>query len=147
MATRRCQNCHALLDGAAKNCPECSTHLDEDSVYESAEITEASPPTTPPQEHRSNLRGDPVLSCFFLAMSIGMAAAALYLYRDFADWEATGGTRRIHWLGALLYRIGGKWTIIGVGILLSGFLLYAAVGTYFRLSGFRPKAKGDARPQ
>ncbi|MFO0929174.1 MAG: hypothetical protein U0736_19485 [Gemmataceae bacterium] len=85
--------------------------------------------------------GGPAIVLLLFAFSAVMAAAAVYLYHDFMAWEATGGTRKIHWLGAILYRIGGKWAIVGLAIFWAVLFLAAAIATAFA----RPRGKGDRK--
>lgn len=51
-------------------------------------------------------------------------AFSVFLFWYFAHWENEGGTARMWWVLAILYKIGGKWLASGlvgfVGILVSG---------------------------
>ncbi|MCU0353632.1 MAG: hypothetical protein MUD08_07845 [Cytophagales bacterium] len=66
----------------------------------------------------------------YLAVGLGLIALAVYLFFEFTNLETNGGSMRIHWLAALLYKIGGKWVtclvmgIIGLGSMYLGYEQY-----------------------
>lgn len=59
-----------------------------------------------------------------LGFGLFMIGISVFLYYFFTDMETNGGSRRIHWLVAVLYNIGGKWitcSVFGlIGVLLIG---------------------------
>ena len=66
----------------------------------------------------------------FLILGMVMTAGSVFVFWDLAEWEAdpTGGTKSMHWLAALLYRIGGKWLlsalVLAVGVILTVASIY-----------------------
>jgi len=66
-------------------------------------------------------------STWWKTMGIGLliVGATVFLYFFFTDLETTGEARRIHWLIALMYNIGGKWvtcSVVGMlGIVVTWF--------------------------
>ncbi len=49
-------------------------------------------------------------------------AAVLFWY--FSNLEESGGTRRINWIVAIIYKIGGKWTVSAIFGLASLMFFY-----------------------
>ena len=62
---------------------------------------------------------------FFGALFI---VAAIWLFRVFANMEATGGSMRINWIFALVYKLLGKWGVSG---------LIGLVGVWMARRGFK----------
>lgn len=58
----------------------------------------------------------------FLILGLLMLAGSGFVYWDLADLEEHGGSRSIHWLGAALYNLGGKWLLAGVVFAVGAFL-------------------------
>ncbi|HJZ94266.1 MAG TPA: hypothetical protein VKE40_25600 [Gemmataceae bacterium] len=60
----------------------------------------------------------------FLACGLSMTFGSAYVYRYLADWEANpdAGELSMHWLAALIYRLGGKWLLSAL-VLAVGFIL------------------------
>ena len=56
---------------------------------------------------------------YYFAMSAMVDALAAWEYIDLTDLEASGGTKKVHSLVALLYDVGGKWTVVGFLLALS----------------------------
>lgn len=52
---------------------------------------------------------------------------SVFLYFYFTDFESQGGSRRINWVVALIYDLGGKWAVIGVVQVLVIFCVYLAI--------------------
>ena len=50
---------------------------------------------------------------FVILLGIGFIVFSFWLYKYLAGMEATGGSMRIHWLGAIFYKIGGKLGLCG----------------------------------
>lgn len=64
----------------------------------------------------------------FLVLGLLLVAGSGFVWWDLGDLEEHGGSRSIHWIGAVLYDLGGKW-------LLSGVVL--AVGVFLTVVGLR----------
>lgn len=65
---------------------------------------------------------DGELSWWYLFIAVIFVGLSVFLYFYFTDFEQQGGSRRINWVLALLYDIGGKWTVIGAVQILVIFL-------------------------
>lgn len=61
---------------------------------------------------------------FVAGIFVGLS---VFLYFYFTDFESQGGSRRLNWVVALLYDLGGKWTVIGVVQVLVIFCVYLAI--------------------
>ncbi len=63
----------------------------------------------------------------YLVIGVAIFAFAWWLHGVFGRLEATGGSLRIHWIAALLYKALGKWgvtgflSLIGAGIVWKAF--------------------------
>jgi len=69
--------------------------------------------------------GDPPWWYLFVAgIFVGLS---IFLYFYFTDFETQGGSRRINWVVALLYDLGGKWAVIGVTLMGVCFCIYLAL--------------------
>jgi hypothetical protein len=75
--------------------------------------------TEPPAEQKN-----PWLWTLGIGLFMYLGAAFLFFY--FSHLEQTGGTASMHAALALLYRLGGKWLVVGV--LGAGGTLMVAVG-------------------
>lgn len=52
-------------------------------------------------------------------IGVVMIVASVWLFSRFSELEAGGGTIRIHWLFAAIYKVAGKWVTCGVLAALS----------------------------
>lgn len=150
---RQCSRCNALVPGTADTfCPNCRQPFGDVSIQSTdqpgavlggmaAGPAAGSPATT------SGPKGDPVLSLIFLAMSIAMAVVAIHLFQSMTAWEETGGRRQMPWLGVILYKAAGKWSIVGIAAFWSAFFLYGALGVRLGWRGFRAVRKDQAGGQ
>lgn len=50
----------------------------------------------------------------------------------FTVWETVGGFQRMKWYTALLYSIGGKWLITGVGCFIGIAAIAIGIAQYFQ---------------
>ena len=62
---------------------------------------------------------------------------AVYLYYFFTELETHGGRRTVHWMIALTYEIGGKWTVITLVLIVVVFLLQMAITEYKKRRSWR----------
>ena len=60
------------------------------------------------------------ISWGYVFFGVLFLVAAVWLFRVFANMEASGGSMRINWIFALIYKRLGKWGVSGV-IALVGF--------------------------
>lgn len=72
--------------------------------------------------------GDP--AWWYLLIGAAFTGFSVYLYFFFTELEMQGGSRRINWVIALIYDIGGKWTVIALVQALVLFCVYLAVTEY-----------------
>ena len=72
--------------------------------------------------------GDP--PWWYLLLATAFTVLSVYLYFFFIEWEAEDGGRTINWVIALIYEIGGKWTVIALAQALVWFCIYLAVMEY-----------------
>src|SRR5262249_49288323 len=74
----------------------------------------------------------------------------VYLYYDLTAFEATGGTRRMQWILAIVYNHLGKWPILtffalaGLGLVIHG--VNQGVGSLTRSPDTTPKKTRKTRP-
>ncbi len=68
-----------------------------------------------------------------IAIGLLMIAGAVFIYYSFDNMEKEGGSMRINWILALIYKIGGKWP----GPILLGLL--GAYTTYSGINGLKNK--------
>ena len=61
-----------------------------------------------------------------IAFGIAFLYGAWHLYSEFAAMEAAGGSMRINWLFAGIYKAVGKWGVALVFVGLGLFFLYGA---------------------
>ena len=61
---------------------------------------------------------------FVVLLGIAIVAFSFWLYKYVAGMEATGGSMRIHWLGALFYNIAGKLGLSAFVALFGAFLVW-----------------------
>lgn len=74
--------------------------------------------------------GDPPWWYLFIAATF--VGLGIYLYFYFTALEIEGGSRRINWVLALLYEVGGKWAVIGLVFILVLFCIYLAMREFRR---------------
>ena len=60
-----------------------------------------------------------------LVGGIVAAGTAVVFYSMLTGMERKGGSIRIHWLGALLYQVGGKVLLISVMSIAAGMIAWA----------------------
>ena len=81
---------------------------------------------------------------FMLAASVFLILGSLWLYNDFAAWEADPEAED-RWENAgvaLLYELGGKGLVRGVGVGLGALTGLLAVVAYVRARGVVRRGKG-----
>ena len=59
---------------------------------------------------------------------------AWHLHREFAAMEAAGGSMRINWLFALIYKALGKWGVT---------LVFVGLGLFFLYGAFKPPEEAE----
>lgn len=62
-----------------------------------------------------------------IAYGVGLIAFGIFLYYTFNNLEKEGGSVRINWLFALIYKLGGKWPVAIILTLLGSLLAYSGV--------------------
>jgi hypothetical protein len=79
--------------------------------------------------------GDSPCGYFFIGdIFLGLS---VFLYFYFTDFEDQGSSRRINWVVALLYDIGGKWTVIGVVLVMVLFCVSLAIREFKRRQSWK----------
>lgn len=79
--------------------------------------------------HPSEYEGDPPWWYVFVACIFFCIAAYVHYY--LTEFEQNGGTRRINWVLALSYDVGGKWLPV---FLLAGLGIFACYLGYDKAS-------------
>lgn len=74
---------------------------------------------------------------WYLLIAAFFTGGAVYLYFFFTELETKGGRRTINWVIALMYEIGGKWTVITFVLILVVFLLHLAITEYKKRQSWR----------
>lgn len=74
-----------------------------------------------------NYQNEPDPPWWLALIAAALFAIAAYVHHYFTVFELEGGSRRMNWVLALLYDIGGKWLpvagFVGLGI-FAGYLTY-----------------------
>ena len=71
---------------------------------------------------------------FFAGFGLLALSGALHLYDEFTSIERAGGSMRIHWLFAIIYRALGKFGVVAPFAFLGGFLLLKAYRRFFEVA-------------
>lgn len=73
----------------------------------------------------------------FLA-GLFLIAGAIFLVYTFHDLETNGGSIRINWIFALIYKIGGKWIVASI---------FGVIGILISYSGLKDLLKQKKKPK
>jgi hypothetical protein len=76
-----------------------------------------------------------------LLVALILFGITIGLYVDLTAWEASGGTRQMHWILALLYRWLGKWGMVGLCALIGMGVLYHGISKLRTILAERPPAR------
>lgn len=68
---------------------------------------------------------------FFVGFGLLALAGAMLLYDEFTEMEQLGGSMRINWLFAIIYRVFGKFGVVAPFAFLGAFLLLKAYRSAF----------------
>ena len=104
----RCKQHGRIYDSAKTQCPAC--------LAESKGTSPPPPQATPKRGAPPAPMTDDSKGAWWKTMGSGLffVAVSVFLFYYFTDLEESGGTRRIIWIVAILYKVGGKWVTCGV---------------------------------
>ena len=68
----------------------------------------------------------------YLILGIILFGCAWYTHSDLTEFEATGGTRRMHTLLVWLYEAGGKWSITMFNLLISSVITMVGIRKFLK---------------
>jgi len=85
-------------------------------------------PSQEPEPKKLKTKTEPGALQYFL-YALGCFAAAVVLFLWLQNLEVTGGAASAHWLIAMLYSIGGKWTVSIIVSLVGVLFLIAGVAS------------------
>lgn len=84
------------------------------------------------EENQDKTNNDEVKDTPWSSIGIGLFlfAAAGFLYYVFNNLENEGGSVKINWIFALLYRVGGKWAAPGLIGIIGAFYTYSGIKAF-----------------
>lgn len=122
----RCAGCGQVVsDLFSQTCPSCGEPFD---LEKAVRVDDDPEPLPPDPEVKKERIWRSLLGC---GLSLVLAAAAVVVYYDLAEFERTGGTRYMPTFGIAVYRLTGKEGMLCVGLLVPVLLLYVSLGNIF----------------
>jgi hypothetical protein len=68
-----------------------------------------------------------------------LLGGSVWVYMDLTQFEASGGTRKVQWIIALLYNYLGKWGVVLFMALGGAAAIYAGVGQVMEQNAAKPE--------
>ncbi|MGQ0286971.1 hypothetical protein ACT2CV_07180 [Pasteurellaceae bacterium 22721_9_1] len=70
-----------------------------------------------------------------IIIGCAMLYGAFYIYQDILEWEAMGGTKRMHWMIYMAYELLGAIGVSALVAIVGLFFFYHAYRLYGKLKG------------